>query len=70
MASARSKAMMAVFQKWSATVKDIMFADGLVSLVVKQAFSPAMLKAKSLATKYMWGEHYSKHLQNFLVPSV
>ena len=43
MGSARSKVMMAVFQKWSAAVKDnIMFADRLVSLVVKQAFSPAM----------------------------
>ena len=61
MASARSKAMMAVFQKWSAAVKDnIMFADRLVSLVVKQAFSPAMLKAKSLATKYekMWAGYH------------
>ena len=37
-----------------------MFADRLVSLVVKQAFSPAMLKAKSLATKYekMWAGYH------------
>lgn len=69
MASAHSKARMAVFQKWSAAVKDnTMFADRLVSLVVKQAFSPAMLKAKSLATKYekMWAGYHELTIGNEL----
>ena len=66
MASARSQAMMAVFQKWSTPVKDIMFADRLVSLVVKQVFSPAMLKAKSLTTKYekIWAGYHELVIGN------
>ena len=57
MSSPRSQEMMLVFQEWSATVKDNSgFADRLVSLVVKHAFTPSMLKAKSVTTKYekMW----------------
>ena len=52
-----SQARMAVFQKWSAAVKDnSTFAYRLLSLVVNHAFSPAMLKVMSLTTKYekMW----------------
>ena len=67
MASAHLKARMAVFQKWSAAVKDNnMFADRLVSLVVKQVFSPAMLKAKSLDTKYekMWAGYHELMIGN------
>ena len=66
MASAHSQAMMAVFQEWSTTVKDIMFADRLVSLVVKQVFSPAMLKAKSLTTKYekIWAGYHGLVIGN------
>ena len=46
MSSPRSQEMMLVFQEWSATVKDNSgFADRLVSLVVKHAFTPSMLKA-------------------------
>jgi len=55
--SPHSQARMAVFQKWSAAVKDnSTFADRLLSLMVNHAFSPAMLKALSLTTKYekMW----------------
>ena len=48
---------MSLFQQWSAAIKDnSTFASCLVSLVVKHAFTPSMLKAKSLTTKYekMW----------------
>ena len=57
MSSQRSQAMMAVFQQWSAAIKEnSTFAGSLVSLVVRHAFTPSMLKAKSLTTKYekMW----------------
>ena len=52
-----SQGMMSVFQQWSAAIKDnSTFAGSLVSLVVKHAFTPSMLRAKSLTTKYekMW----------------
>ena len=55
--SQRSQGMMSVFEKWSAAIKsNSAFAQGLVSLVVDHAFTPNILKAKSLTTKYekMW----------------
>ena len=55
--SQHSQAMMSVFQKWSAAIKgNNAFAKCVVSLVVKHAFTPNMLKAKSLTAKYdkMW----------------
>ena len=52
---------MSVFQKWSASIKDSStFADRLVSLVIKHAFTLTVLKAKSLTTKYekLWAEYH------------
>jgi hypothetical protein len=49
--------MMSVFQNWSTTIQgNSTFADKLVRLVLKHAFTPSMLKAKSLTTRYekMW----------------
>jgi len=63
MSSPHSQARIAVFQKWSAAVKDnSTFADRLLSLVVNHAFSPFMLKGMSLTTKYkkMWTGYHQR----------
>ena len=52
---------MSLFQKWSAAIKgNSAFADSVVSLVVEHAFTPSMLKAKSLTTRYkrMWAGYH------------
>ena len=55
----RSK--LSIFQEWGAAIKNnTMFAISVVRLVLKYAFTPNMLKAKSLNTRYeqMWSGYH------------
>ena len=61
MSSQHLQTMMSLFEKWSATVSgSSAFAVSVVSLVVEHAFTPSMLKAKSLTTRYeqMWAGYH------------
>ena len=61
MSSQHSQKKMSLFEKWSAAIKsNSAFADSVVSLVVEHAFTPSMLKAKSLTTRCekMWAGYH------------